>query len=113
MAILQFAGSVDAVSLGEVRAAELTTQKKFIDGKRSDEDSLIDGVPVYPLREVSIRQDGSPIQGASLKVKHPTDLKALTPYTLVNPSVVAWVRDGRSVAFSVTADRLEPVKGSN
>jgi hypothetical protein len=111
MASISFTGSIDAVSLGEVKATDLTTQKAFVDGHRSDADALVDGVPVYPIRDVSLRQDGEPIQGASLKVKHPTDLKALTPYQVVNPHVTAWVKDGR-IAYSVTADRLELAKGN-
>ena len=106
MASLMFTGSVDAVSLGAIKGADLTPQKTFEDGKRTDEDTLVDGSRVYPLRGVTLRQDGVPIIGASLKVKTPTDLRPLVPYSLVNARVAVWVRDGRP-AFSVTADRLE------
>jgi hypothetical protein len=112
MAQITFTGSIDAVSLGPVSASSLTPVKTYgDDGKRTDTDQLVDGHQVYALRGVTLRQDGEPINGASLKVKTPTDLKALTPYTVVNPRVIAWVRDGR-VAYSVTADRLEVPGGS-
>ena len=107
---IAFTGSIDAVSLGPVKAADLTPVKTYgDDGKRTDIDQLIDGHQVFALRGVTLRQDGEPINGASLKVKTPTDLRPLTPYVVVNARVIAWVRDGR-VAYSVTADRLEQPK---
>jgi hypothetical protein len=106
MANIIFTGNIDAVAVGAIKAADLSPQKTYgDDGKRTDENTLVDRSPVYPLRGVTLRQDGEPITGASLKVKQPADLKPLTPYTVVNPRVIAWVRDGR-VAYSVTADRL-------
>lgn len=107
---IQFTGSIDAVAVGAIKSADLTPQKTYgDDGKRTDENTLVDGNPVYPMRGVTLRQDGEPINGASLKVKVPADVKPLTPYAVVNPRVIAWVRDGR-VAYSVTADRLEQPK---
>ena len=110
MANITFTGNIDAVAVGAIKGADLTPQKAYgDDGKRTDENALVDGNPVYPMRGVTLRQDGEPINGATLKVVHPADVKALTPYVVVNARVIAWVRDGR-VAYSVTADRLEQPK---
>lgn len=72
---------------------------------------LVDGKPVYPLRNTVIRDsDGNTVRASSVKVHTlPTaTIDALTPLRCINCRITPWL-DGRQIALSVVADHVEPL----
>lgn len=105
-------GKVDVISLEAISADAMRQIMAYDDDshKATDAPALVDGKPVYRVpRSVAFRQDGSVIQGVSIRVHTPCAIDALKPYALVNPVFRPFVRDG-FVAWSITADSLVEVK---
>ena len=72
---------------------------------------LVDGKPVYPLRNVVVRDaDGQTVRASSVKVHTlpTTQVSSLTPLRCVDCLITPWA-DGRQIALSVIADHVEPM----
>lgn len=70
---------------------------------------LIDGKPVYTLRNVVVRDaDGNTVRASSVKVHTvpANPVAELTSLRCVDCRITPWI-DGRQVALSVVADRVE------
>lgn len=102
------------LSAAAQKSTDFETMKKYKDGKRTDEDVLVDGVPVYklPSNSFPILQNGVTLDNVTIRLKHVTDYSPATYYKLTGSvSVTAWSRPNTTyVSYTVTADGMEPVK---
>lgn len=107
---LMVKGNLSVVSIVSIKATDCEPVKKYENGKKTDEDVLVNGKKVYRVRNVSFLQDDEQItEPISLRIYQPVDVLGLKKYALVNPVFTPYVRDNR-IAWSVTADSLVEAK---
>lgn len=104
------AENIEIIFLTEINENDLEPVVVYKDGRPTAEVKTDgQGRSTYRIRNAVVRQNGEVQENISVKVKTAASYKALTPYIPLNMTLTPYVK-GHSVAWSITADSLEPVK---